>query len=76
MKPKNWVYYISKFTLLDELLSFLYWGLSIYGIYFIVGNVTNSIVLIVILCLYIVSMVIVYITLLKKIKYYFKGNTE
>ncbi len=74
MKPKNWVYYISKFTLIDEILGFIYWGLSIYGIFLITERIESQTVLIIMLCIYIISVVIIYITLLKKIKLYFKGN--
>jgi len=76
MKPKNWVYYISKFTLIDEVLGFIYWGLSIYGIFLITDNIKNQTFLIAALCIYIVSVVIIYITILRKIKLFFKGNPE
>lgn len=76
MKPKDWMYYISKFTLIDEVLGFIYWALSIYGIYLIVENIKSSPILIATLCVYIISVVITYITVLKKMKQYFKRNTE
>jgi len=76
MKPKKLIYYISKFTLIDEVLGFLYWGLAIYGIFLVTGYINNQTILIVTLCIYITSVVIIYITLLKKIKIYFKGNSE
>lgn len=76
MKPKDWIYYVSKFTLIDEVLGFLYWVLSLYGIYLIVENINSSPILILTLCVYIVSVVIIYITVLKKIKHYFKHNSE
>ncbi len=76
MKPKKLIYYISKFTLIDEILGFLYWTFAIYGIYLIVGFVNNPTILIGVLCIYIVSIVIIYITLLKKVKIFFKANTD
>lgn len=35
MRLKKWVYYLSKITLIDEVLGFVYWVLAIYGIFFL-----------------------------------------
>jgi len=75
VKPKKWVYFLSKFTLIDELLGLLYWGIAIYGVFFIMENIKTQTVLIITLCIYIISIVLIYIVLLKKAKTYFKGNT-
>jgi hypothetical protein len=74
MKIKNLVYYISKLTLLDEIIGFIYWALCIYGMFFISDYIKNQTVLIVALCIYIISVAIIYITILKKIKIYFKRS--
>jgi hypothetical protein len=76
MKPKTIIYYLSKFTLIDEVLGFLYWAFAIYGIYLIVGSVNSSPILIGVLCVYVVAVVIVYMTLLKKVKTFFKTDAE
>jgi hypothetical protein len=76
MSAKKWAYYLSKFTLLDELLGIVYWALSIYGIFLIIDSGYNGIAIIPILCIYIIVVVILYIYLIKKIKLYFKGDSE
>jgi hypothetical protein len=76
MSAKKWAYYLSKFTLLDELLGIVYWALSIYGIFLIIDSGYNGIAIISILCIYIIVVVMLYIYLIKKIKLYFKGDSE
>lgn len=76
MNINKLIYYILQFTLIDEILGFLYWALAIYGIYLIVGFINSPIILIGALCIYIASIVFIYITLLKKVKYFFKANTK
>lgn len=76
MNIKKLIYYTSKFTLLDEVLGFLYWFFAIYGIYLITERINNSVILIGILCLYIILIVIIYFTILKKVKYFFKTNSK
>lgn len=76
MNIKKIIYYTSKFTLLDEILGFLYWAFAIYGIYLIAESINNSTILIGVLFIYIVSIVIMYFTLLKKLKYFFKSNVD
>lgn len=73
MKPKKWAYSISKFTLLDEILGFAYLALAIYGIFLIVGRIDNQVAMVATLCVYIVSVVTVYIFLIKKIKIFFNS---
>ena len=73
MSLKKFAYYFSKFTLFDEFLGFIYWALSIYGIFLIVENTKSQMVMIAILCIYVMTVVILYIFLIKKIKLYFKG---
>lgn len=74
MKTKSLIYYISKFTLLDEILGFIYWGLAIYGILFIPDYIKNETVVIVALLIYIIFVAIMYITIVKKITLYFKKD--
>lgn len=74
MKTKSLIYYISKFTLLDEILGFIYWGLAIYGIFFIADYIKNETVVIVALLIYIIFVAIMYITIVKKITLYFKKD--
>lgn len=76
MNVKKLIYYTSKLTLLDEILGFLYWAFAIYGIYLIAENINNSIVLMGMLFLYIILIVIIYFTLLKKVKLFFKFNEK
>ncbi len=76
MKTKTWAYSISRFTLLDEVLGFAYWALAIYGIFLIVGRIDNQVAIVATLCVYIVSVVTVYFFLIKKIKIFFKGESD
>lgn len=76
MKSKSWIYYISKVTLIDEILGFAYWALSIYGIFLISRHVNSSIVMAIILSTYVILVVIFYIFIIKKIKSFFKGGAD
>ncbi|PKM46527.1 MAG: hypothetical protein CVV05_02295 [Gammaproteobacteria bacterium HGW-Gammaproteobacteria-1] len=76
MKPQKWAYYISKFTLLDEILGFVYWALAVYGIFLIVGCIDNQVAIVATICVYVVSVVVVYFFLIKKIKMFFKGDSK
>lgn len=76
MQKKKWAYYISKFTLIDEILGLLYWVLAIYGIFVLLNHLSNKLVIGVVLCAYIVLVVVVYIYVLRKITAFFKNNTE
>jgi hypothetical protein len=74
MKLKRLIYYVSKFTLLDEILDFIYLGLAIYGIIVIPDYIKNETVVIVALLIYMILVAIIYITIVKKIKLYFKNS--
>lgn len=74
MQFKKIIYYVSKFTLIDEIVGFIYWALSIYGIFLIVENFDGGMVELVLLAGYIVGVVVVYLTIMKKIKIYFKES--
>lgn len=76
MQKRKWAYYISKFTLIDEVLGLLYWALAIYGIFVIVSHLSNKLVIGVVLCAYIVFVVVIYIYVLRRITAFFKNNTE
>jgi len=75
MKPKKIVYYISKFTLIDELLGLVYGALAIYGIIKISMEINNEVVMIAVLCVYIISVVVIYMILVKKIKKFFTDES-
>jgi len=72
VQPKKIIYFISKIALLDELIGLIYWAFSIYGIFLIIEHSHNQTFRIIALILYILAIAIIYLTLLKKIKYYFK----
>lgn len=74
MNFKKITYYISKITLLDEILSILYWAVGIYGIFYLSKTVNGTISLSIILGVYIITIAIFYIIVLKKIKSYFKDK--
>ena len=71
MNVKRFLYYLSKITLLDEIVGFLYWLLGIYGIYVLIDYTKNDAVRVLFLVIYILALVIVYFTLIRKIKNYF-----
>ncbi|MET0090751.1 MAG: hypothetical protein ABW068_12195 [Candidatus Thiodiazotropha sp.] len=75
MNANKWLYFFSKFTLLDEILGFVYWALAIYGIFLIVGALNNPIVLVIVLGVYVVSVTLFYLFLSKKIKSLFKDDS-
>ncbi|MET0027798.1 MAG: hypothetical protein ABW101_09185 [Candidatus Thiodiazotropha sp.] len=74
MNANKWLYFFSKFTLIDEILGFAYWALAIYGIFLIVGALNNAIVMVIVLGAYIVSVTLFYLFLSKKIKSFFKDD--
>ncbi len=76
MPLRKWAYYLSKFTLIDELLGFVYWAFAIYGIFLITGNIKSQIAMISILLAYVVTVAIFYIFILKKIKKFFMGKPK
>ncbi|RAU16437.1 hypothetical protein DN062_18160 [Nitrincola tibetensis] len=76
MQKRKWAYYISKFTLIDEILGLLYWALAIYGIFVLLSYLSNKLVIGVVLCAYIVLVVVIYIYVLKKVTAFFKNKTE
>src|SRR5690554_6246988 len=45
MQKKKWAYYISKFTLIDEILGLLYWVLAIYGIFVLLNHLSNKLII-------------------------------
>ena len=76
MSQKKFAYYLSKFTLLDEILGFTYWALAIYGMFLIAGYLKSQVAMISALFIYILIVVIFYIFILKKITRYFKGEQK
>lgn len=76
MIPKKWAYYLSKLTLIDEILGFIYWALAIYGMFLIAGYIKSQMAMISALFIYIITVAIFYIFILKKVKRYFKGDPK
>ncbi len=72
MKVKRFAYYLSKFSLIDELLGFLYWCIVVIGIVFAFRWVESKFLLALILSVYVVSAVLIYLYLLKALDRYFK----
>ncbi|WP_426370103.1 hypothetical protein [Pseudocolwellia sp. HL-MZ7] len=71
MKLKNSLKALIKFTLLDDLVGFIYWVLALYGLFLISNNISGPIYLILSLVIYIVIIAMLYILFLKKLKRYF-----
>ena len=76
MTAKKWAYYFSKFTLIDEFLGFIYWGLAIYGLFLITGYIENQMVMIFVLLVYIVTVAILYIFIVRRVKSFFKRDSN
>lgn len=74
MAGKKWLYYISKFTLIDEILGFVYWALAIYGLFVIVDYIESRIAIVGILLVYIIAVSVLYIFVVKRVKYFIKGD--
>lgn len=74
MTGKKWLYYISKFTLIDEILGFVYWALAIYGLFVIVDYIESRIAIVGILLVYIIAVSVLYIFVVKRVKYFIKGD--
>lgn len=68
---KKIIYYLSRLTLIDEILGFLYWALTVYGMFLIIDAVDNKVMVTIILIFYILFLSIFYITVVKKIKKFF-----
>ncbi len=77
MTPKKKLaYYLSKLTLIDEILGFIYWALAIYGMFLIAGYIKSQMAMISALFIYIITVAIFYIFILKRVKRYFKGDPK
>jgi len=76
MKLKKFFRLLIKFTLLDELVGFIYWAAALYGLYLITNNGLGGVVLPASLIAYIILISIVYILFLKKIKKFFKDSQQ
>ncbi len=71
---KKYLRLFIKFTLLDEVIGFIYWAVIIYGIFLIFNYISNSVMLGITLIIYIVASAVVYIFGLKRLKVLFKTN--
>jgi hypothetical protein len=71
---KKYLRLFIKFTLLDEVIGFIYWAGIIYGIFLIFNYISNSVMLGITLIIYIVASAVAYIFGLKRLKVLFKTN--
>ncbi|MGI5310441.1 hypothetical protein [Rheinheimera sp. WS51] len=76
MAPKKWTYYLSKLTLLDEILGFIYWALASYGIFLIAGYIESQIAMICAFLIYIITVAFFYIFISKKVKKYINEDSN
>lgn len=76
MQKRKWAYYLSKLTLIDEVLGFLYWAFAIYGIFALLNHFSNKLIVGAALCVYIFLVVILYMYVLKRITGFFKNTSE
>ena len=76
MPLKKWVYYLSKFTLIDEVLGFIYWAFAIYSMFIITGYIKTQAIMMFALFIYIFVVSIFYIFILKRFKRYWKGEPK
>ncbi len=76
MAAKKWIYYIFKFTLINEILGFLYWALAIYGLFITAGCIETRMAMITILLVYIIAVATFYIFVVKRVKYFLKGDSN
>ncbi|MGF1686518.1 hypothetical protein L4C36_07450 [Photobacterium japonica] len=60
-----------KMTLLDELAGILYWGLAIYGIYWLIEQIPETIPLAIVLGVYVLGVTLGYMWLAKTCRRYF-----
>lgn len=73
MKTRRVIYWVSKFTLLDELLGMLYWGLAIAGIFFLVEFAVPRNLVLILLPTYLVFVVVIYLAAVKRARACFSG---
>jgi len=71
---KKYLKLLIKFTLLDEIIGFIYWAIIIYGIFFISNVISNPVILVVTLIIYIVASAFAYIFGLKRLKALLKAT--
>lgn len=73
---KGIIYYLSKITLLDEILGFAYWALCIIGLILFMDAEIDGFWKILGTFIYIPLIVLVYMMVVKKVKTYFKGPEQ
>lgn len=76
MNRKKWFYYLSKFTLIDEVMVFLYWATVVCGLFFIPGFFKSGLLTGLFFAVYIVMAVVVYMYVLKRVASFLKGGSE
>lgn len=76
MNKKKRVYYLSKFTLIDEVLGFLYWAAVVCGLFFIPGVFKSALLTGLFFGVYSVMAVAAYMYGLKRMAAFFKGRPE
>lgn len=73
---KGVIYYISKLTLLDELLGFAYWALCIVGLILFIDMEIPGFWKILGVGVYIPLVAVIYIAGVKKVKAYFRRQEQ
>jgi hypothetical protein len=76
MRLKEWSRRIAKLLFLDDILGLACAALAIGGIVLIADKISNRVLMIAMLGLYVVLVPIVWIFLAKKIENFFKGRSE
>lgn len=76
MNVKRGFYYLAKFTLLDELLGFIYWAIALLGLFelFSYFDTTSlsTVITTTVVVLYVVLVTVVYIYGLRRLVRFFK----
>ena len=76
MNRKSWIHLLARITLIDEIAGFIYWAAVIYGIYLLAGSLSSPLLLAGVLAIYVVAVVIVYMTFAKKVKSLLKPDAD
>jgi len=74
-RPKNkFLYYFIKFTLLDEIIGFIYWALVILGLFYVVGRNYGPALTIVLCSSVVLASVAFYFYIIKRAQRFFKSE--
>jgi len=73
--PKNkFLYYIMKFTLLDEIIGFIYWALVILGIFYVTSRNFGPALTIILCSSLVLASVAFYFYIIKRAQRFFKNE--